>query len=183
VKVNKVAEVGTEGGYEHSRRRRTMERHPETMMAFPVATTPVVMFGGICWTLSVLYFPAQAVVQAASARPYSLATNLISDLGNTACGPTVCSPLHGLMNATFIAVGVLHWAGAIATQQAWPPGQQRTLSAALLWRTLGAVLLVLAGDGLLEAGCPRRTSTPRCTRRSRSWVLPASTPACWCSAC
>jgi hypothetical membrane protein len=129
-----------------------MERRPGTATAFPVATTPVVMFGAICWTLSVLYFPAQAVVQAASARPYSLATNLISDLGNTACGPTVCSPLHGLMNATFIAVGVLHVAGALATQQAWPSGRQRTLNAALLWRRLGAALLVVAGIGLLQAG-------------------------------
>jgi hypothetical membrane protein len=159
-----------------------MERQPETAIAFPVVIGPVVMFGAVCWTLSVLYFPAQAIVQAASARPYSLATDLISDLGNSACGPTVCSPLHGLMNASFIAVGLLHWAGALATQQAWPPGRQRTLSAALLTRTLGAALLALAGIGLLLVGRLRRTSTPRCTRRPRSWGLPASTPACWCSA-
>lgn len=33
--------------------------------------------------------------------PYSLAMNLISDLGNTTCGPDICSLLHGFMNATF----------------------------------------------------------------------------------
>jgi hypothetical membrane protein len=137
-----------------------MQRRTEPATAFPVAITPVVMFGAVCWTLSVLYFPAQAIVQAASARPYSLATQVISDLGNTACGPAVCSPLHGLMNATFIAVGLLHAAGALTAQQAWPPGKQRTLSAALLTRTLGAALLVLAGNGLLWAGASPENVDP-----------------------
>jgi hypothetical membrane protein len=111
--------------------------------AFPARITPWVVVGAACWTLTIAFFVVQAIAQAASARPFSLATNLISDLGNTACGPTVCSPLHGLVNATFIGVGLLHWAGAAATWRAWP--------AARLSR-IGLVLLALAGWGLAYAG-------------------------------
>lgn len=110
---------------------------------FPATFDLPVCFGAACWTLSGLYFLGQALAQAASARPYSLITNVISDLGNTACGPAVCSPWHGLMDATFIAVGLLHCAGAITTQQAFPPGRLRAVSAALL---------ALAGVGLALAG-------------------------------
>lgn len=90
-----------------------------------------------------VFFIVQAIVQATSARPYSLITNLISDLGRTDCGPTVCLPLHGLMNATFIIVGLLHWAGAVGTRQAWPRQSLR-------WPV--AVILSLAGWALAYAG-------------------------------
>jgi hypothetical membrane protein len=66
-----------------------------------------------------VFFADQAIVQAASAAPYSLTTNLISDLGNTACGSDICSPLHAFMNTTFVVVGVFHGLGAITTYHAW----------------------------------------------------------------
>src|ERR1035438_2403583 len=53
---------------------------------FPATMTRQIVFGAACWALSIAFFVNQAIVQAASARPYSLATNYISDLGNTACG-------------------------------------------------------------------------------------------------
>ncbi|HSO93270.1 MAG TPA: DUF998 domain-containing protein [Candidatus Dormibacteraeota bacterium] len=116
-----------------------VERGP----GFPAVVKRPIIFGAVCWTLSILFFVGQAVVQSASARPYSLLTNLISDLGNTACGPAVCSPLHVLMNATFILVGLLHWTGAATTRQAWP---RKRLQLPV------AVLLALAGWGLAYAG-------------------------------
>jgi hypothetical membrane protein len=120
------------------------------MNEFPVVMTRSVIFGAACWALTVGFFVDQAIVQAATTRPYSLATNFISDLGSTACGPSVagahidvCSPLHGLMNGTFIVVGLLHTIGAIATWRAWPPRGPATA---------GLVLLAIAGTGLTVVG-------------------------------
>jgi hypothetical membrane protein len=117
---------------------------------FPAAVTRPVVLGAACWTLTVAFFVDQAIAQAASTAPYSLATNFISDLGSTACGPSVagshgavCSPLHGLVNATFIAVGLLHTIGAIATRRAWGP---RRLA------VTGLAFLAVAGTGLTLAG-------------------------------
>ena len=68
------------------------------------------LLGPIFWMLSVQYFLVQIVVAAAWKVPFSLMRNTISDLGNTVCAPfsdrIVCSPLHGLMNASFIVFGV-----------------------------------------------------------------------------
>lgn len=110
---------------------------------FPAVTNRWVLYGGLCWTMSVVFFAGQAIVQGASTRPFSLTTNLISDLGNTACGPTVCSPLHTLMNAIFILVGLLHWAGAVMIRSAWPQPRLRMPA---------TVLVSLAGWGLAYAG-------------------------------
>ena len=112
-------------------------------VAFPAVITRTVIFGAILWALSIVFFVGQAIAQAASTRPYSLATNLISDLGTTACGPAVCSPLHGVMNVTFVLVGLCHGLGALATYRAWPrprPG------------AVGVSILTIAGAGLIVAG-------------------------------
>ncbi len=111
--------------------------------AFPTTLAPAVVFGGAAWTLSVVFFVVQGIAQAASVRPFSLTTNLISDLGNTTCSAALCSPLHDLMNGTFIVVGVLHWSGAAATWRAWPGG---------IRSRAGLSLLALAGWGLIFAG-------------------------------
>jgi hypothetical protein len=55
-----------------------------TPAAFPAAITRGVILGAILWTVSIIFFVDQAIAIAAFSRPYSLATNLISDLGNTA---------------------------------------------------------------------------------------------------
>lgn len=116
---------------------------PVNVTVFPLSVTIGVILGASGWTLCVAFFIVQGVVQAASARPFSLTANLISDLGNTVCGPAVCSPLHALMNGTFIAVGVLHFGGAVTTWSAWPAGVRSKL---------GLILLALAGWGLAYAG-------------------------------
>ncbi|MEJ2667467.1 MAG: DUF998 domain-containing protein [Deinococcales bacterium] len=110
---------------------------------FPAAVSLPVVIGAACWALSIAFFVNQAIVQAAFIGPYELATNVISDLGNTACGSAICSPLHRLMNVTFIVVGAFHWLGAITTLPAWP---RRGLG------NVGRALLALAGVGLIVVG-------------------------------
>jgi hypothetical membrane protein len=117
---------------------------------FPAVTERQVVLGAVCWTLAIAFFVDQAIVQAATTLPYSITGNLISDLGITACGPftnggyhaDVCSPLHGLMDGTFVAVGLLQVIGAITTRKAWPlphayPG--------LAFLAAGGIGLALAG--------------------------------------
>ncbi|HYL08870.1 MAG TPA: DUF998 domain-containing protein [Candidatus Udaeobacter sp.] len=115
------------------------------------AGTRIVVIGAAAWALSAVYFVNQAIAQAASARLYSLATNVISDLGNTACGHAVCSPLHGFMNATFFAVGLLHVLGAATTHRMWP---RPRLSGA------GLSALALAGVGLCTVALAPENEAP-----------------------
>jgi hypothetical membrane protein len=108
--------------------------------------------GGICWLATLEFFAAQAIAQAAwTGSDYSLAGNPISDLGVTACGRITiagqsgyyCSPLHGLMNASFAATGVLMLLGLCLTRPAWP---DRRLAR---W---GIALFTLAGIGKVVVG-------------------------------
>jgi hypothetical membrane protein len=72
--------------------------------------------GPVVWMLAVQYFIIQVIAAQAWKTPYSLTLNTISDLGNTTCGSVsgrlVCSPLHGLMNASFITLGITMALGA-----------------------------------------------------------------------
>jgi hypothetical membrane protein len=106
------------------------------------------LLGGGSWALTLLYFIGQAVAQAAWRTPYSLIDNRVSDLGNTACGRTlantyICSPLHTLMNATFVLTGVLILVGLFLTRSIWP---RRRLT------TWGLILLGVAGAGTILVG-------------------------------
>ena len=103
---------------------------------------------GAVWVLTVLYFIGQIVAQAAWTTPYSLIDNRVSDLGSTACGRTVantliCSPLHAVMNLTFVLTGVLILVGLFLTRSMWP---RRRLT------TWGLVLLGMAGAGTILVG-------------------------------
>ena len=113
--------------------------------------------GGLLWVLAIVqYFLAQLVVAAAWSTPYSLQDNYISDLGNTDCGmfalphgqPTyVCSPSHGLMNLSFITLGVLAIAGAILLRRFGPTGRMAS-TAFYLWviSGLGKILVGLVPE-------------------------------------
>jgi hypothetical membrane protein len=72
--------------------------------------------GAALYVASIQYFLAQLLVARRWSPPYSLARNTISDLGNTACGRyggrLVCSPLHGVMNASFVVLGAAMVAGS-----------------------------------------------------------------------
>jgi len=75
--------------------------------------------GGWAQLSVVQYFVAEAAVIEAWAgpEPYSRATGFISDLGAVSCGlyedRPVCSPLHWLMNASFVVQGLALVLGAI----------------------------------------------------------------------
>jgi hypothetical membrane protein len=67
--------------------------------------------GAVVWLLSIQFFVVQVVAAFAWKQPpYSWRLNAISDLGAVGCGPfddrLVCSPLHGLMNISFILLGL-----------------------------------------------------------------------------
>jgi hypothetical membrane protein len=106
------------------------------------------LLGGGSWILTLLYFVAQAVAQAAWRTPYSLIDNRVSDLGNTQCGRTlantyICSPFHAVMNATFVLTGVLILIGLFLTRSIWP--RRRLVTA-------GLILLGVAGVGTILIG-------------------------------
>lgn len=75
------------------------------------------LLGPIVWILSIQYYIVQLIVAQDWPKPYSLAHNTISDLGVTSCGSysrmLVCSPLHVLMNASFILLGLFMIVGSM----------------------------------------------------------------------
>jgi hypothetical membrane protein len=83
-----------------------------------VFTDTYPLVGPTIWMACVQYFIVQAIVAANWVAPtaYSWRFNPISDLGNTVCQEFsmryVCSPLHNLMNASFITLGLLMIAGS-----------------------------------------------------------------------
>ncbi|MFB7502090.1 DUF998 domain-containing protein [Streptomyces broussonetiae] len=96
------------------------------------------------------FFVAQVIVESAWSRPYSWARNNISDLGNAHCAMQsqprpryVCSPEHGLMNASFIALGTLVVVGVVLAGPVF-----RTGTTAITARCL----LACAGVGFVLAG-------------------------------
>ncbi|MFZ0214561.1 MAG: DUF998 domain-containing protein [Candidatus Dormiibacterota bacterium] len=110
--------------------------------------------GSVCWILTLQWFVVQAITQAAWTTPYSLGGNSLSDLGAVHCfsapvsrlnpiSSNVCSPLHSLMNASFIVFGLLVVGGVILLWNQWP--RRRTVTA-------GLVLLALFGAGKVVIG-------------------------------
>ena len=99
-------------------------------------TTPI---GAVLWGLCWQYFVAEAISIAGWPGRYSLSENFISDLGAIGCAPApgVCSPLHPLMNGSFLLQGVLIVAGALLVWPLFPRGG--------LWR---AALLLVGASGL-----------------------------------
>src|SRR5690349_21014675 len=115
-----------------------------------------VRWGTISWLSSVQFFLAQLIVQLAWPTPYSLLHNYISDLGNTSCSEFstnsplyVCSPLHTLMNASFILLGITLPLGAFLTRHFFPPMRRRTIGLALVGSAgLGLILVGFAPENV-----------------------------------
>lgn len=103
--------------------------------------------GPVLWISSIQYFIIQLIVISAWTVPHSWSDNFISDLGNTECGTyaglAVCSPLHTLMNVSFVTFGVTMLAGAVLLA--------RHFSKTKLSST-GFCLMVLAGVGTIFVG-------------------------------
>lgn len=83
------------------------------------------------WTLTFAYMAAELTTAIAWKTGYSFRYDTISDLGVTACTPSMCSPLHLLMNATFVALGLLTILGAIGFRDYIPPGRRQIWIVAL----------------------------------------------------
>ncbi|WP_433285326.1 DUF998 domain-containing protein [Pseudonocardia sp. CA-142604] len=126
------------------------------------------MVGGAAWALAAVQFVVAHVAVAAAWNPaYSWSRNHIGDLANTQCGlfsvPNgepiyVCSPLHAVMNASFVLNGVLVIVGALLLWKHWPTGWLAD-TATVLWVMLGfgKILVGLAPEntniGLHLVGC------------------------------
>jgi hypothetical membrane protein len=92
------------------------------------------------------YFAVQLLVALRWSPPYSVSRDTISDLGNTACGTWngryVCSPLHDLMNGSFIALGVTMILGSVLTFHHFAKGRMATASStAMAVSGLGVVMV------------------------------------------
>ncbi len=96
------------------------------------------------------FFIVEAIAAHAWTPPYSYARNYISDLGAVHCAAfppgspmLVCSPLHVLMNASFVVQGLLIAGGALLV---------RGMLARDRLTTVGLSLVALAGAGVLVVG-------------------------------
>ncbi|QKV90870.1 DUF998 domain-containing protein [Streptomyces sp. NA02950] len=143
--------------------------------------------GAAAWILNAAQFlVVQLIVGSRWRTPYSWKRNNISDLGNVHCRMWdesrpryVCSPLHTLMNTSFVAQGVLLFTGVLLTGFAWGRGAMAWTARILCvisaggWvlvgmvpadvnedlHVLGALLIMGLGNiGLLCAGCVREDS-------------------------
>lgn len=105
------------------------------------------LLGPLLWVLSVHYFVVQLLVALAWSTPFSLRANTISDLGNTACGSyrnlAVCSPLHSVMNASFLLLGVIMMSGSLLIYQEFKESKGTLV---------GFSLMALAGFGTCLVG-------------------------------
>ncbi|MFJ6351027.1 DUF998 domain-containing protein [Streptomyces sp. NPDC092046] len=149
-----------------------------------------VRIGCAAWIVGVVqFFVVHVMTESAWARPYSWARNNISDLGNAHCALQsepepryVCSPEHGLMNGSFVALGVLLVVGAVLTGGAlWRRGRTAAVARLLLagagagfvlvglapadvdenLHVLGALLIMATGNiGLILAGSALAERTP-----------------------
>ncbi|MCZ2402612.1 DUF998 domain-containing protein [Paenarthrobacter sp. Z7-10] len=117
------------------------------------------------------YFLAEAAVIAgwAGPLPYSRRLDVISDLGARSCGVydgrAVCSPLHILMNVSFIVQGVAMMVGAVLLSTALfriaarpePPTAVKRPG----WAILTRLLVGLSGLGVMVVGfVPEDVDTP-----------------------
>src|SRR5262245_13061902 len=112
------------------------------------------LIGAISLVLPVAYFIGQVIAQLASRAPYSVREQTISELGVTTSGSFtnpitkvshyIDSPLHTVMNASFVLFGVGVLLGVWLTIRPMWPGRRL--------KTAGLVLVGLCGPALVLAG-------------------------------
>ncbi|MGN6408954.1 MAG: DUF998 domain-containing protein, partial [Curtobacterium sp.] len=116
----------------------------------PHRSPRVEIAAALLWFSSLSWFFAQFAAQTAWRTPYSLVHNYVSDLGATACGHfpvgstnDVCSPLHAVMNASFVAWGAAWAVGGVLF--AAGPALSRGARTAYLLIALGGVGTAVVG--------------------------------------
>ena len=96
---------------------------------------------------AIQYFVVQFLVAIRFEPTYSVARNTISDLGNTTCdkfnGRPVCSPLHSVMNISFVVLGLAMITGSTLVYCAF--AGRRAAAVGFLGFGLGGLGAVLVG--------------------------------------
>ena len=137
-----------------------------TASYFPNLASKRAYFGGWAQLSVVQYFVAEAAVIEAwgGPEPYDRRTGLISDLGAVSCGVfddrNVCSPLHLLMNASFVVQGVALLMAALLLNSvllgiaACPGVRVSPRSGRIPWPAAAAVRIMtaVAGTGTVLVG-------------------------------
>ena len=109
-----------------------------------------VHLGAWAWVLTGLLLVVQVMVALAWPQPYSIHDNAISDLGVTSCGVFsegtgveryICSPAHAVLNAAFVATGLLLAVGALLLHGIW----ERNAVLTTLFLTLAGLALIPVG--------------------------------------
>ena len=102
--------------------------------------------GPILYVAGLQYFAVQLIVALRWSPAYSISRDTISDLGNTACGTWngryVCSPLHDLMNWSFIALGATMMAGSVLIFRHFAKGRMAAAGFAAMTASGFGVVLV-----------------------------------------
>lgn len=129
--------------------------------------------GAISLIATAEYFVAQVIAQLGWPG-YSIANLDVSALGVTVCGPftdptthvtiQACSPLHLVMNAGFVLLGLLTIIGIYLTRSYWP---KRKLS------TVGLSFIALGGFGEVLSGLfPGNVNVPlHATGALLHWII------------
>ncbi|KAA0021461.1 hypothetical protein [Antrihabitans cavernicola] len=102
--------------------------------------------------MSFAYLFAEVFTAAAWKTPYSFAHDSISSLGVTTCEAGSCSPLHDVMNFSFIALGIVTFLGALLLSRHIPSvvGKRWILVlAALIAASTAATGIFPANDGTI----------------------------------
>ncbi|MFJ4654471.1 DUF998 domain-containing protein [Nocardia sp. NPDC088792] len=105
--------------------------------------------------LAFAYLAAEIVTAVDWQGGYSFRHDTISDLGATACTPNMCSPLHLLMNAAFVALGLLTILGAIGFCDYIPHGRRQWATIALsaiIGASTAATGFFPSNDGIIIHG-------------------------------
>ena len=111
---------------------------------------PADRIGAFLWSGCFQFFVAEQIARVACTTPYSMTRDYISDLGAVSCGVSaavrvqtaaqlhpeqvhaICSPLHWVMNSSFVLQGVLIFFGALLVRRCLPAGRGFTAALALL---------------------------------------------------
>lgn len=115
--------------------------------------------GTACLLLLSIFFIGQVITQFSTTTPYSIKNQSISSLGITVCENFkepqtqqqfyVCSPLHLVMDATFILTGLLTMlATTLVVRPLWPGRKARSVGIFLLF--FGGIEEVVAGFSPLD---------------------------------
>lgn len=127
---------------------RSRRRHSVIFGSYP-------KLGPILYLAGVQYFATQLLVGLFWLPPYNVSRDTISDLGNTACGAWnghyVCSPLHDVMNGSFIVLGITMMLGSALISRHFAGGRTAAV---------GFGAMAVSGLGVVMVGLFPENSVP-----------------------